>query len=99
MRESCIEAYFKARVQQEGGAVRKIRFLDVNGAPDRIMLIPPSRRRTAVSLVWVELKRTGKDAEPHQKIEHVLLASFSQRVEVVNSLEGVDAIIEQYFLP
>ena len=40
MRESEIEDYLCRRVRAMGGDVRKVRFLDVNGAPDRLVMLP-----------------------------------------------------------
>lgn len=99
MRESDIETYFKKRVLAAGGMVRKVKFLDVNGAPDRLMLIPGSVRKVSVGAVWVELKRPGKGAKPHQAMEHAILRSFGQTVAVIDSIEGVDEIIGTYFRP
>lgn len=97
MRESDIEGYAKKRAAVVGGNMRKVKFLDVNGAPDRILLVPQSRRRTKHSLIWIEFKRPGKQAELHQRIEHALLRSFDQPVHVIDTIAGVDEVIGMYF--
>ena len=44
-------------------------------------------------LVWVELKAPGKKAEPHQLREHKRMQAIGQRVEVIDSFEGVDKLL------
>lgn len=43
--------------------------------------------------VWVELKATGKKAEPYQLREHARMRRRGQRVEVIDSFEGVDRVL------
>ena len=96
MRESEIEDYLKRRVEEIGGKVRKIKFLGVNGAPDRLLLLPERRTRTTIwppCVVWVELKRPGAGPRQRQLSEHVLLTQHEQIVHVIDSKEGVDALL------
>jgi len=44
--------------------------------------------------VWVELKAPGQKAKPHQVREHERMRNMGQRVEVVDSIEGVDALLQ-----
>jgi hypothetical protein len=46
------------------------------------------------STVWVELKRPGEVAEPHQAREHERMRAMGQRVEVLDSIEAVNKFIE-----
>ena len=87
MRESQIEKYLVEQVKAIGGEVRKLRWIGRNGAPDRIVMLPGQ------PALWVELKATGQRCKPHQIREHVRMQNMGQRVEVVDSLEGVDALI------
>jgi hypothetical protein len=87
MLERTIEAYLVKRVKAIGGEVRKIRFLDRHGAPDRLVMTP-------MWTVWVELKAPGKVAKPHQAREHDRLRRMNQRAVVIDSMTGVDALIE-----
>ena len=89
MRESEIEDYLCRRVRAMGGDVRKVRFLDVNGAPDRLVMLPNWPR----SSIWVELKATGEHAKPHQIEQHRAMQALGQAVVVINSLEGVDRLL------
>lgn len=43
--------------------------------------------------IWVELKATGKEPEPHQLREHKRMRAMGQRVEVVDSFERVDEVL------
>lgn len=46
--------------------------------------------------VWIELKAPGKKPEPHQLREHVRMRRMGQRVEVIDSLEGVDKLMKEF---
>jgi hypothetical protein len=86
MRERTIEDYLVERVKALGGEVRKVKWLGRHGAPDRLVMLPD---RT----VWVELKAPGEKAKPHQQREHERMRAMGQRVEVVDSFEGVDEVL------
>ncbi len=86
MRENVIEQYLVERVKALGGEVRKVHWIGRNGAPDRIAMLPD---RT----VWVELKAPGEKCRPHQIREHERMRRMGQRVEVVDSFEGVDEVL------
>jgi hypothetical protein len=88
MRERDIEAYLVTRVQAMGGEVRKVKWIGRRGAPDRLVMLP--RPLT----VWVELKATGAQPEPHQVREHQRMRAMGQRVEVIDSLSGVEGILQ-----
>jgi hypothetical protein len=92
MRESDIEKYLVKSVKEVGGEVRKVKWLGRNGAPDRLVMLPP-RDREENGTIWVELKATGKVAEPHQLREHIRMRAMGQRVVVIDSIEGVDALL------
>ena len=90
MREREIEKYLVQRAKQLGGEVRKVMYIGHRGAPDRLLMLP------AGVLVWVELKAPGKKPEPHQIREHVRMRRMGQRVAVIDSLEGVDALMKEF---
>ena len=98
MRESEIEKYLVKRVKALGGEVRKVQWIGRRGAPDRLVMLPPMGWDTQLDepisrTVWVELKATGKKAEPHQLREHDRLRAMGQRVVLLDSVEGVDALL------
>lgn len=109
MRESDIEKYLVKRVKALGGEVRKVKWIGRRGAPDRLamlpllvyekvdlgtgIVVPDSDIIIPARSIWVELKATGKVAEPHQLREHERMRKMGQRVEVVDSLERVDEVL------
>lgn len=86
MRENTIEQYLVEQVKAKDGEVRKVKWIGRNGAPDRIVMLPDST-------VWVELKAPGEKCRPHQIREHERMRRMGQRVEVVDSFEGVDEVL------
>jgi hypothetical protein len=86
MRESDIENYLVKRVKAMGGEIRKVSWVGRRGAPDRRVMLG---ERTA----WVELKAPGKTAEPHQVREHERMRRLGERVVVIDSFEGVEALL------
>jgi len=87
MREAAIEAHLVERVRALGGEVRKVRWVGRRGAPDRVAMLPGGR------LLWVELKAPGAQPAPHQAREHARMRAMGQRVEVVDSLEGIEEVL------
>lgn len=89
MIEAEVETHLCTEVRRVGGTVRKSKWVGVRGAPDRLVLLP------GLGAVWVELKRPGAKPRPNQIREHNLLRWFGERVEVIDTLEGVDALIAE----
>jgi hypothetical protein len=100
-RESEIEKYLVARVKQLGGEVRKVKWIGRVGAPDRLVMLPPSFARLGpCGGIWVELKAPGKLAtfpkgahEEAQHREHDRMRKMGQHVVVIDSKEGVDEVL------
>ena len=101
MRESDIEKYLVHRVKELGGECRKVRWIGRRGAPDRLVMLPRSVGfhsdgsfyTQGAPTIFVELKAPGKKAEPHQAREHERMRRLGQRVVVIDSFEGVDALL------
>ena len=100
MKERDIENYLVKRVKAMGGEVRKVCWIGRRGAPDRLVMLPsrwPKQPGEPIHIpavgVWVELKAPGKKPEPHQVREHSRMRSLGQQVEVIDSLEGVEALL------
>lgn len=87
MLERDIEAHLVKRVKALGGVIRKAKWIGHVGAPDRRVMLPDRPP------VWVELKATGKKAEPHQVREHNRMRRLGELVEVIDSIEGVEALL------
>lgn len=104
MRESQIEAYLVKRVKALGGEVRKVQWVGRRGAPDRLVMLPQRRWMDVVYGIprpkvsppesfWIELKAPGVKPETHQLREHKRMRDMGQRVVVIDSIEGVDALL------
>ena len=105
LRERDIEAYLKKRVEQIGGEVRKVKWLDRRGAPDRFVMLPERvvaerfegerniRHVRPRCGFWVELKAPGGVPEPHQLREHGRMRKYGQIVVVIDSIEGVEELM------
>lgn len=94
MKESDIEQHLVDRVAQLKGEIRKLKWIARVGAPDRLVMLPGG------VLHFVELKAPGgaarfpKDArERQQKREHRRMERMGQKVYVIDSKEGVDALL------
>lgn len=102
MRESQIEKHLINRVVELGGEVRKVKWIGRRGAPDRLVMLPARMERMSCGCcdylvdsvtVWVELKAPGVEPEPHQLREHERMRRMGQRVEVIDSIEGVEELL------
>lgn len=98
MRESEIEKYLVNRVVQLGGEVRKVKWIGRRGAPDRLVMLPmretmDGHMHRQARTIWVELKAPGEKPEPHQLREHERMRRMGQRVEVIDSIEGVEELL------
>lgn len=57
--------------------------------PDRIVLLPQGR------IIFIELKAPGKKPRPIQKYRIKELKALGFRVEIIDSIEGINNIIEE----
>jgi hypothetical protein len=96
-RESDIENYLVKMAKSYGGEVRKVKWIGREGAPDRLVMLPLCEQP-----VWVEVKTPGGKAafpknahERKQAREHARLRAMGQRVEIVDSYDGVDELLER----
>lgn len=88
MSEICerdIEGHLVRRVEAIGGEIRKVKWIERTGAPDRLVMYKGA--------TFVELKRPGKDLEPHQFREHTRMRKHGLKTLMLNSFEGVDNFI------
>ena len=97
MRERDIEKHLVQRVKELGGEIRKVKWLGRRGAPDRVVMLPAVKGLTPPwwvnTSIWVELKAPGVAPEPHQLREHKRMRAMGQRVVVIDSIEGVEALL------
>jgi hypothetical protein len=95
MRESDIEKYFVKQVEAIGGVVRKVQWIGRNNAPDRVAMLPETRDFSGATL-WAELKAPRKDARGSQQREHNRMRAVGQWVEVIDTKEKVDQVLEPW---
>lgn len=88
MRESSVERYLKTRVKEEGGDVRKVKWIGRRNAPDRLVLFN-------WFAAFVELKAPGKKPTVPQLREHRSLRYAGLSVYVIDGFKGVDHLIER----
>ena len=109
MRESTIEKYLVKRVKELGGEVRKVAWVGRQGAPDRLVMLPPRRGEWDMflkdwpfkpSTIWIELKNPETiktfPANAHERAqhrEHERMRAMSQRVAVIGTIEQVDELL------
>lgn len=87
--ESQIEDYLKRRVKETQGQIRKVRWLDRNGGPDRLIWWRGPR------CAFVEVKAPGEDVDwrSPQGREITRLRKDGWLVFVVNCKSQVDEVI------
>ena len=102
MKERDIEAHLKERVKALGGEIRKVKWIGRVGAPDRLVMLPSvcGSLMYGPRSFWVELKNPDTirtfpaDArERAQAREHDRMRRMGQRVEVIGTIEQVEALL------
>lgn len=88
IREKDVEAHLVRQCKKAGLLLRKVSWVGHNHAPDRLIMSPGAT-------VWVELKAPGRKARPGQVREHERMRAAGQRVDVIDSKEGVDELINE----
>lgn len=95
IRESLIETTLTRKVKAMGGEIRKVQWLGRNGCPDRFIMHP-----SLPGGVWVEVKNPDtiktfpKGAREEQQYrEHQRMREAGCRVEVIGTLEQIDALL------
>ena len=103
MREREVERYLVKRVKELGGEVRKVAWVGRQGAPDRLVMLPPKAFINGVGVpfpVWVELKNPKTivtfPANAHERAqdrEHERMRRLGQRVEVIGTIEQIEKLL------
>lgn len=102
MRERDIERHLVKRVKALGGEVRKVKWVGRDAAPDRLVMVASwGSFGTHIPFhCWVELKAPGglatfpKNAhERKQAREHDRMRRMGQRVEIIDSIDGVERLL------
>lgn len=89
MRERNIERYLREEIKSIRGIAFKWVSPGNSGVPDRIVIVPGGR------VVFVELKAPGKKPTALQHVQQERLRALGCDVRVIDSREGVDALIQE----
>ena len=87
--EAVIEDYLVKRIHALGGECEKFTSPMKRSVPDRIVTMPGGK------LIFVELKRHGKQPSELQERDHQRRREMGFDVRVIDSKEGVDALIKE----
>ena len=85
--EKAIERLLVKLINQKGGLCIKLLTNQFIGLPDRLCLLPGGL------LAFVELKTTGQKPKPIQIYVHNRLRSLGFRVEVIDTLQGIEDFV------
>lgn len=86
--ENSVETRLVNKIKKMGGWCIKLPAIHMTGIPDRLCLVPMGR------VIFVELKATGKEPSPIQRVVHKQLLKIGFKVRVIDSKLGVDEFIE-----
>lgn len=90
-KEELNEDYLKRRVKETGGITRKVKWMAVRGAPDRLCMWPTHGRHA-----YVEVKEEGQPwgLQDHQAREHNRMRKSGMSVYVLASKAEIDFFIK-----
>ena len=86
--EKVIERKLVEAVKLKGGMCIKLLSDYITGLPDRLCLFPGQKA------IFVELKTTGEKPRKVQAFVHNRLRALGFRVEVIDSVEGINSLID-----
>lgn len=89
MTEKQIEKKLRIEVGKLNGVAVKLQSQYYTGLPDRMILMPGGRIRFA------EIKTTGKNPTPRQKIVHQELRGLGFQVDVIDDETGLMKFLEE----
>lgn len=83
--ESKLEKYFRKEARKLGAEVRKVKWIEHNGAPDRLLLF--------YGIFFIEFKDAGKPLRTNQAREHGKLNEHGVIVLTIDTKEKADLIL------
>lgn len=87
--EKEVEDYLRSTVKTLKGQIRKVKWINRNGAPDDMIWVPGWR--------WpkmVEMKAPGKKLQPHQQREHNRLHRMGVETAKLDCKEDIDRFLK-----
>lgn len=91
--EGRVRKHLRDTALRAGFEHRKLRWIGRVGAPDELLWWPEAKSAVQAVIALVEVKRLGKDLEPHQAREVERLRKGGWRVYVVDTKEGAELVI------
>jgi hypothetical protein len=88
--EKVIERKLVEAIKANGGMCIKLLCDNLLGLPDRLILMPHAK------IAFVELKTTGQKPRRIQAFMHNKLRKLGFRVEVIDTVEGVNNFVNEY---
>jgi hypothetical protein len=82
--EADVEKALVRAIREAGGDCLKLPPLFCPGIPDRLALLPGG------TVAFVEVKAPGRTPSPLQACRHARLRGLGFRVEVIDSIEGIN---------
>ena len=89
IKEAVIEAYLVKRIHAIGGECEKFNSMARRSVPDRIVTMPGGR------IVFVEMKRHGKQPTEMQARDHQRRREMGFDVRVIDSIESVNNFVAE----
>jgi len=87
VKEKVVETYLVRAVEEAGGEAFKVQFIGRRACPDRVVMLPGR------PCIWVEVKAPGEKPRVDQQRMHTRMRALGQTVEVVDTLDTVDALV------
>lgn len=87
--EKWIEKKLRDEVKKLGGLALKFWPVSFTGFPDRMILMPPGKVR------FVELKSSGKDLKPKQKLVRKILLKLGFEVYTIDTKQLLDDFLKK----
>ncbi len=88
--EKHLERVLNLAITLLGGYSIKLSSIHMTGLPDRLCILPRGR------IFFAEMKTTGKKPTKIQLIIHQRIRKLGFKVEVIDSLEQLKKVIEEY---
>jgi hypothetical protein len=88
--EKVLEKKIKDTVIELGGLSIKLLSNYVRGLPDRLCLLPAGR------VLFVEVKTTGEEPSPTQRLMHMTLRRLGFQVEVIDTSARIKEVFDVF---
>jgi hypothetical protein len=90
--EKVLEKKIITATQNAGGMSIKLLSNYVRGLPDRLCLLPGGR------VLFVEVKTTGEEPSPTQRLRHMTLRRLGFQVEVIDTSARIKEVFDVFEL-